>query len=85
MRENNDLHQQIIKLKESSELRAKELKASLRRIEHENADLKFLNTQYVQKLRSQEKESCVKSEKISELQEKNFQVQPCPVLAIIII
>lgn len=73
VKENNELHQQIIRLKENSELRVRELKASLRRLEHENADLKFLNTQYLQKLRTQEKESLSKTEKILELQEKNFQ------------
>ena len=73
VKENNELHQQLIRLKENSELRLRELKASLRRIEHENADLKFLNTQYLQKLRAQEKESQNKTEKIIELQEKNFQ------------
>ena len=73
VKENNELHQQLIHKKESSELRVRELKASLRRLEHENADLKFLNTQYMQKLRSQEKESQAKTDKILELQEKNFQ------------
>ena len=73
VKENNKLHQELIRLKESSELRVRELKASLRRIEHENADIKFLNNQYLQKLRSQERESQSKTEKIIELQEKNFQ------------
>ena len=73
VKENNELHQQIIRLKENLEQRVRELKASLRRLEHENADLKFLNTQYLQKLRTQEKESLSKTEKILELQEKNFQ------------
>lgn len=73
VKENNELHQQLIRLKENSELRVRELKASLRRIEHENADIKFLNTQYLQKLRAQEKESLSKTDKILELQEKNFQ------------
>lgn len=49
------------------------MKAALRRFEHENADLKFLNTQYMQRLMAQERESQAKSEKILELQEKNFQ------------
>lgn len=73
VKENNELHQQLIRAKESSELRIRELKASLRRLEHENADIKFLNTQYFQKLRQQEKESQSKTERIIELQEKNFQ------------
>lgn len=49
-----------------------ELKASLRKLEHENADLKFLNNQYVQKARQLEKESREKSDRILHLQEKNF-------------
>lgn len=73
IKENNELHQQIIKVKENSDQRSREFKAVLRRLEHENADLKFLNTQYLQRLRSQEKESEKKTEAILELQEKNFQ------------
>lgn len=73
IKENNDLHQQLIRVKENSEQRLRELKVILRRFEHENADLKFLNTQYLQRLRAQEKESDRKTEKILELQEKNFQ------------
>ena len=49
------------------------MKASIRKLEHENSDLRFLNTQYIHKLRSIEKESKDKSKKILELQEKNFQ------------
>ncbi len=73
IKENNELHQQLLKLKETSETRLKELKATLRRVNHEASDLKFLNTQYMQRLRSQEKENQAKTEKILELQEKNFQ------------
>ena len=49
-----------------------DLKASLRKLEHENADLRFLNNQYVHKIRTLEKESKQKSDKIIALQEKNF-------------
>ncbi len=73
IKENNELHQQLMKMKENSDQRAREFKAVLRRVEHENADLKFLNTQYLQRLRTQEKESEKKTEKILELQEKNFE------------
>ena len=45
----------------------------MRRLEHENADLKFLNNQYMQRIILQEKESQLKSERILELQEKNSQ------------
>ena len=72
-KENCDLHQQLLRLKENSEAKQKDLKAALRRMEHENADLKFLNTQYLQRLLSREKESQAKTERILELQEKNMQ------------
>ncbi len=73
VKENNELHQQLLKLKETSETRLKELKATLRRVDHETSDLKFLNTQYMQRLRSQEKDNQAKTDRILELQEKNFQ------------
>ncbi len=49
-----------------------ELKSSLRKLEHENADLRFLNNQYVHKVRALEKESKSKTDRILLLQEKNF-------------
>ncbi|XP_052276552.1 centrosomal protein of 135 kDa-like isoform X1 [Dreissena polymorpha] len=72
VKENNDLHKQLIKQKEESDALVRELKASLRKLEHENADLKFLNNQYVHKVRGLEKESKEKSDRILNLQEKNF-------------
>ncbi|KFQ49339.1 Centrosomal protein of 135 kDa, partial [Pelecanus crispus] len=50
-----------------------DLKASLRRVERETADLKFLNNQYVHKIKMLEKENKAKTEKIQQLQEKNLQ------------
>ena len=49
-----------------------EFKSSLRKFEHENNDLKFLNNQYVHKIRAMERESKDKSDHILKLQEKNF-------------
>uniref|UniRef100_A0A8C3KP01 Centrosomal protein 135 n=1 Tax=Calidris pygmaea TaxID=425635 RepID=A0A8C3KP01_9CHAR len=72
-RENNELHLEILKLKEQSDRHVKDLKASLRRTEHETADLKFLNNQYVHKIKMLEKENKAKTEKIQQLQEKNLQ------------
>ena len=72
VKENNDLHHQIIKQREESEVLIRQLKSSLRKFEHENADLRFLNNQYVHKIRSLEKESKQKSDRILQLQEKNF-------------
>lgn len=72
VKENNELHLQLIKLREETEESIKVLKASLRKIEHENADLKFLNTQYVHKVKAMEKDAKAKTERIQELQEKNL-------------
>jgi hypothetical protein len=63
----------IIKKLKKNHLYYSDLKSSLRKLEHENSDLRFLNTQYIHKLRAIEKESKDKSKKILELQEKNFQ------------
>jgi len=54
-------------------LSLEDLKASLRRAENEAADLRFLNNQYVHKIKLLEKESKAKTEKIQQLQEKNLQ------------
>ncbi|CAL1543301.1 unnamed protein product [Lymnaea stagnalis] len=72
IRENNEMHMSLVKQKEESDATIRELKASLRDVEHTNADLKFLNNQYVHKVRQLERESKDKSETILKLQEKNF-------------
>lgn len=64
---------ELIKIKDDFEAQIKDLKSKLNKVEHENSDLRFLNTQYLHKLRAIEKESKDKSKKILELQEKNFQ------------
>lgn len=50
-----------------------DLKATLRKCEHETADMKFLNNEYTHKIRLLEKENKAKTEKIQQLQEKNLQ------------
>ncbi|XP_061494239.1 centrosomal protein of 135 kDa-like [Rhineura floridana] len=72
-RENNELHLEVLKLKEQLEQQVKGLKSTLRKVEHENADMKFLNNQYIHKIRSLEKETKAKTDKIQQLQEKNLQ------------
>ncbi|XP_060546830.1 centrosomal protein of 135 kDa isoform X3 [Pantherophis guttatus] len=72
-RENNELHLEVLKLKEQLEDQVKDLKATLRKFEHENSDMKFLNNQYIHKMRSLEKENKAKTDKIQQLQEKNLQ------------
>ncbi|XP_051820501.1 centrosomal protein of 135 kDa [Antechinus flavipes] len=73
IRENNELHLDLLRTKEQSEISIKDLKVKLRKVESEMADLKFLNNQYVHKFKMLEKESKAKNEKIQQLQEKNLQ------------
>lgn len=72
VKENNELHLQLIKLREETDQVIRDLKTSVRKLEHENADLKFLNTQYVHKVKALEKENKSKTERIQDLQEKNL-------------
>ncbi|XP_051026259.1 centrosomal protein of 135 kDa [Acomys russatus] len=71
-RENNELYLELMKLREYSDKHIKELKMTLKKNSRETADLKFLNNQYVHKLKLLEKESKAKNEKIQQLQEKNL-------------
>uniref|UniRef100_A0A8C6ULT3 Centrosomal protein 135 n=1 Tax=Neogobius melanostomus TaxID=47308 RepID=A0A8C6ULT3_9GOBI len=72
VRENNDLHLDLLKLKEDKD-RVIKLKAHVRKLDHDTTDLKFLNNQYVHKVRCLEKDSKAKAERIQQLQEKNMQ------------
>lgn len=72
VKENNDLHLQLIKLREETDQTIRNLKSCVRKLEHENADLKFLNTQYVHKVKALEKETKSKTDRIQELQERNL-------------
>lgn len=49
------------------------MKTTLKKCSRETADLKFLNNQYVHKVKVLEKESKAKDEKIQQLQEKNLR------------
>uniref|UniRef100_A0A673GJ44 Centrosomal protein 135 n=1 Tax=Sinocyclocheilus rhinocerous TaxID=307959 RepID=A0A673GJ44_9TELE len=73
VKENNELHLGLLKLREEKDLISMELKAYIRKLDHETSDLKFLNNQYVHKVRSLEKDSKAKTEHILQLQEKNMQ------------
>lgn len=73
VRENNDLHLELLKLREEKDRVARELKTHIRKLDHETSDLKFLNNQYVHKVRCLEKDSKAKAERIQQLQEKNMQ------------
>lgn len=50
-----------------------ELKNHIRKLDHDTCDLKFLNNQYVHKVRCLEKDSRAKADRIQQLQEKNMQ------------
>ncbi|XP_065781260.1 centrosomal protein of 135 kDa-like [Muntiacus reevesi] len=79
-KENNELYLELMKLREQSGQHIKELKTMLKKCAHETADLKFLNNQYIHKLKLMEKESKAKNGKIQQLQEKNLQAvvqTPC--------
>lgn len=73
VKENNELHLGLLKLKEEKDRITRDLKAYIRKLDHETSDLKFLNNQYVHKVRSLEKDSQAKTERILQLQEKNMQ------------
>ncbi|XP_006898157.1 PREDICTED: centrosomal protein of 135 kDa [Elephantulus edwardii] len=72
-RENNDLYLELMKLREQSDQQIKELTGALKKSSRETSDLKFLNNQYIHKLKLVEKESRAKNDKIQLLQEKNLQ------------
>ena len=46
---------ELIRRKDAMDATVKKMKLTMRKVEHENADLRFLNTQYAHKLRVQEK------------------------------
>ncbi|KAJ0032213.1 hypothetical protein NQD34_002294 [Periophthalmus magnuspinnatus] len=73
VRENNELHLDLLKLKEDKDHVISELKTHIRKLDHETTDLKFLNNQYVHKVRCLEKDSKAKGDRIQQLQEKNMQ------------
>ncbi|XP_054645594.1 centrosomal protein of 135 kDa isoform X2 [Dunckerocampus dactyliophorus] len=73
VRENNELHLELLKVNEEKDHANRELKTRVRKLEHENCDLKFLNNQYMHKVRCLEKDGKAKAERILQLQEKNLQ------------
>ncbi|XP_061895396.1 centrosomal protein of 135 kDa-like isoform X3 [Entelurus aequoreus] len=73
VKENNEVHQELLKVKEEKDHATKELKTRIRKLEHQTCDLTFLNNQYMHNLRCLEKDGKTKTERILELQEKNLQ------------
>eukprot|EP00039_Didymoeca_costata_P016421 m.295055 g.295055 ORF g.295055 m.295055 type:complete len:1015 (+) comp16393_c0_seq1:294-3338(+) len=72
VKEVNKLHLELIRRKDAMDSQVKQMKHNMRNIETQNSDLRFLNTQYAQKIRSLERESELKSERIQRLLEKNL-------------
>jgi hypothetical protein len=56
VKEVNQLHLELVRAKDAADKQAKSIRGALRKVEHENADLKFLNTQYAHKIKAQEKD-----------------------------
>ncbi|EGD72912.1 hypothetical protein PTSG_12195 [Salpingoeca rosetta] len=73
VKEVNELHMEIVRRKDVADAQTKTLKAHMRQLQHENADLRFLNSQYAQQIKSLEKESDVRQKRIDRLLEKNLQ------------
>ena len=71
--ENRDLHLRLIQNKDECSSHTRENKANLRRLEHQNSDLQFLNTQYVVRIKALEKEVRDRNDRVQQLQEKNLQ------------
>nr|XP_061834127.1 centrosomal protein of 135 kDa-like isoform X1 [Nerophis lumbriciformis]XP_061834128.1 centrosomal protein of 135 kDa-like isoform X1 [Nerophis lumbriciformis] len=73
VKENNEVHQELLKVMEEKDHATKELKTRIRKLEHHTCDLTSLNNQYMHNLRCLEKDGKTKAERILELQEKNLQ------------
>ncbi|ESO07945.1 hypothetical protein HELRODRAFT_190823 [Helobdella robusta] len=73
MKENVELHQKFIQMKEATDAKIRELKSLLKKLEQENTSFRYLNSQFEHKIKLMEVESKQKNEKIMELQDKNLQ------------
>ncbi|KAJ9592863.1 hypothetical protein L9F63_015441, partial [Diploptera punctata] len=70
VKECNELHLKLLHQQEDAQKIQKEFKQKLRKLESDNSDLHFLNTQHIAKLKELEQESSQKSRKILQLQSK---------------
>ncbi|CAL8086617.1 unnamed protein product [Calicophoron daubneyi] len=73
VRENNEMHQQLMVIRQENDEKLRSLKAEYRGLESENQDLKLFNSQCLEKLRQYEEDARRMAEKMIILQEKNFQ------------
>ncbi|XP_065670757.1 centrosomal protein of 135 kDa isoform X4 [Hydra vulgaris] len=67
MQENNELHLKLLKANSEINNLTTEMKETLKRLENQNEDLMFLNSQYIQTIKNLEKESKHKSDHIEKL------------------
>jgi len=72
MTENNELHKSMTAMREKVVETSGQFQQKARKLQNENSDLRFLNSQYLTKIKHLEKESFAKSEKLRKLQEKNM-------------
>ena len=71
-RENNELHLKLMKANSEINSLTTEMKEALKKLENQNEDLMFLNSQYIHNIKNLEKESKQKSDHIEKLLEKNM-------------
>jgi len=69
MSENNMLHKNIVSIKDKLVETSANYQQRGRKLQNENSDLRFLNTQYLMKIKQLEKEGYAKSEKLRKYQE----------------
>ncbi|THD25595.1 Centrosomal protein of 135 kDa [Fasciola hepatica] len=73
VKENNELHRQLLNTRQDHEDKLRDLRTEYRKLNGENEDLKLFNSQCLEKIRSYEETANRMAEQILLLQEKNFQ------------
>uniref|UniRef100_A0A5K4F561 Centrosomal protein of 135 kDa n=1 Tax=Schistosoma mansoni TaxID=6183 RepID=A0A5K4F561_SCHMA len=73
IRENNEINHHLMVLRQDYEENIRGLKGECRRLENENEDMKYFNSQCLDKIHNYEREAKRMIEQILYLQEKNFQ------------
>lgn len=73
IKENNELHRQLLNMRQDHDDKLRDLRADYRKLSNENEDLKLFNSQCLEKIRSYEETANRMAEQILLLQEKNFQ------------
>ena len=73
IKEVNALHMELVRRKDAAEAQVTAIKSAHRRMEHENADLKFLNTQYAARAKILETELANQRTRIDRLNEMNLK------------